>query len=68
MPIFEYRCHSCNATFEQFSTGGCSEAPACPQCGKTKTEKVFSVFSSQCGSSGSSTPAPSGGCGSGGFS
>ena len=65
MPIFEFRCHKCSHTFEKYnSTAGSGDA-ACPKCGSEETEKVFSVFSSQCAAPAGGS---SGGCGSGGFS
>ena len=68
MPIFEYRCRKCSHTFEKYSGGGQSASAgdlSCPKCGGSDSEKIFSVFSSQC----SSAPSGSaGGCGrSGGF-
>ncbi len=67
MPIYEYRCPKCDYTFEKY-TGGAEEAgskgPSCPRCGRKGSEKVFSLFSSQC----SSAPGAASKCGSGGFS
>ena len=66
MPIFEYRCEKCGYTFEKYSALQEASGPECPQCGGKKTEKVFSLFSSQCGAPSAGTV---GGCGgSGGFS
>ena len=65
MPLFEYRCESCDHRFETLVTG--TEKPSCTQCGKRKLEKLFSAFavSSSSGSAGRSMEAaPSGGCGS----
>jgi putative FmdB family regulatory protein len=66
MPIFEYRCRKCSHTFEKLSGGDQSAGGfSCPKCGGSDSEKVFSVFSSQCSSAPSSS---AGGCGgSGGF-
>ena len=70
MPIYEYRCGKCGNVFEQFraGSGDGDGGPACPGCGSKKSERVFSVFSSQCGAPAGGSGAPSGGCGSGGFS
>jgi putative FmdB family regulatory protein len=67
MPIFEYRCRKCSHTFEKYSGGDESGGP-CPKCGGSDSEKIFSVFSSQCSSPSSTSSGPAGGCGgSGGF-
>ena len=70
MPMFEYRCRGCSYTFEKYSAAGCcgSEAPACPKCGGTKTEKVFSTFASHFGSAPAASSSGGGCGGSGGFS
>ncbi len=41
MPIYEYVCQSCQASFELLVRG--SEEPTCPQCHSTQLEKQFSV-------------------------
>lgn len=70
MPLYEYRCKSCDRRFEILqSMGASSEGVPCPQCGANKTEKQFSTFSGSSGSSASSGFSGLGGgsCGSGGF-
>jgi putative FmdB family regulatory protein len=42
MPIYEYRCQSCNAEFELIVRA--STVPACPSCGATSLEKILSMF------------------------
>ena len=44
MPIFEYRCADCNATFEVLIMGSAAEPESCG-CGSGATEKVYSAFS-----------------------
>ncbi|MGQ9560350.1 MAG: FmdB family zinc ribbon protein [Candidatus Oleimicrobiaceae bacterium] len=45
MPIFEYRCADCSATFEELVRGSdANPSPACPRCGGTHTARIFSVF------------------------
>jgi putative FmdB family regulatory protein len=69
MPRYEYRCRTCDDTFEVRRSMSESDAPAaCPQ-GHADTTKLLSVFASV-GASGSASsgPAPSasptgGGCG-----
>ena len=65
MPIFEYRCNTCEAEFEKrvrFSEADL--IPLCPECASPDTEKKISIFGmtafgsrsssneSSCGSSG----------------
>ncbi len=47
MPIFEYRCRSCGHKFEKLVRG--NEKVACPECGKGRLEKLFSVFGTKSG-------------------
>jgi putative FmdB family regulatory protein len=58
MPMFEYRCESCNHRFEQLTRAGV--APACPKCRGERLEKQLSVFAvSVPGSSSAHLPADS---------
>ena len=59
MPIYEYKCKSCEEIFEiSRSLHEKEKEPECPRCGIRKTQRVFSVFGIN--SSGSSeAPAPS---------
>jgi putative FmdB family regulatory protein len=73
MPIYEYRCPSCDERFEELVRS--SDPPvACPSCGTADVERLLSVFAGVGGSSSaaSSSPTPSqvvssgvGGCGPG---
>lgn len=66
MPLYEYRCESCEHVFEALVQG--REKPACARCGAKKLEKLISAFAvSTSGgrSSGqSSMPSMPAGCGS----
>ena len=42
MPIFEYRCPSCEAEFECLVRG--TDTPACPSCGSTTLERLLTTF------------------------
>lgn len=71
MPLYEYRCRTCDTTFEEQRPMSQSSDPAtCPD-GHGDARRVLSVFMSSVKSSGSSSPAPmsmpmgGGGCGSG---
>jgi putative FmdB family regulatory protein len=59
MPIYEYKCKGCGTKFEQLVRG--DEKVKCPQCGKGRLDKLFSVFGVK--SSGKFTPSSQSGCG-----
>jgi putative FmdB family regulatory protein len=40
MPLFEFRCSTCSRDFELLVRG--SEPAACPSCGTSAIEKLFS--------------------------
>ena len=42
MPIYEYRCRTCDREFEILVQG--SARPVCPGCGGRKLDKKLSVF------------------------
>lgn len=42
MPLFEYRCLSCQGEFELLIRG--SATPVCPACNSTSLEKLLSMF------------------------
>jgi len=64
MPIYEYRCRSCEREFEVLLQG--SKKPVCPGCGGKNLEKKPSVFAvSGAGEkeSGAGLPGPCRSCG-----
>jgi putative FmdB family regulatory protein len=63
MPIYEYACTDCHATFEALVRS--DTVPQCPQCQSTALEKLLSVFSTAVASTASAPPLPSpcAGCG-----
>jgi putative FmdB family regulatory protein len=68
MPIYEYVCMSCESHFEELVRN--DETPKCPDCGKRKVQRQFSVFAthgtgSQPSFSGPASPSM-GGTGGGG--
>jgi putative FmdB family regulatory protein len=68
MPIFEYKCSSCDKLFETLVRS--NTQPTCPNCGGTYLAKQLSVFAAATGGGGSSQEAASGSgaghvCGSG---
>lgn len=70
MPIYEYRCPSCDERFEELVRRS-DAAVACPSCGTAEVERLLSVFAGIGGSGSSPAPTPSqvvasgGGCGPG---
>jgi putative FmdB family regulatory protein len=68
MPIFEYKCSSCEELFETLVRS--NSQPTCPKCGGSYLAKQLSMFaSSSGGGSSNQDSAPSGGgshvCGTG---
>lgn len=63
MPIYEYRCRSCDQEFEHLVRSvESTEKVVCPECNSRKVERRLSVFAAHQGHSGA--PAvPAGGCG-----
>ena len=45
MPIFEYRCQDCHATFEQLFLSTDKELPVCAKCGSKNVKRLLSNFS-----------------------
>ncbi|HBC47076.1 MAG TPA: FmdB family transcriptional regulator [candidate division Zixibacteria bacterium] len=64
MPIFEYRCQSCDRNFELFIRSSAASL-ACPECGSMEIKKKFSTFGFSTGRSGfeSSAVSSSSSCG-----
>jgi putative FmdB family regulatory protein len=46
MPIFEYRCESCETKFEKLVRRA-DDAVECPKCGTHKLEVQYSTFAAQ---------------------
>ena len=54
MPVFEFRCGSCDAKSEELVLAG--DAPAevvCPSCGSHAMNRLLSTFAAQSGSASS---------------
>lgn len=47
MPIYEYRCTSCNECFEELVRASATSAPPCPNCGATGAKRLFSMFATE---------------------
>jgi len=77
MPLFDFECRDCQATFEELVKSPDDTASVrCSSCGSAKVERLLSVFSARSTSpstrGGAGLPGPSrrgkppaGGCGSG---
>ena len=61
MPIYEYHCFDCGATFEKIVSLN-THSMDCQKCNSPRVEKLFSSFAVQTGGS-ESFESPSGGCG-----
>jgi putative FmdB family regulatory protein len=61
MPIYEYRCRSCEADFEELVRSAEAEKSVkCPECGGRKVDRRLSVFAARetapCGQTSSASP------------
>jgi putative FmdB family regulatory protein len=43
MPLFEYRCKSCNQSFEVLVTSRTATEVSCPQCKATDIERLLGL-------------------------
>ena len=67
MPIYEYRCQSCETEFEDLvRLGTPDEDIECPSCGEHNATRLLSVFANQ--SKGPAVATGSSSCGPSGFS
>lgn len=61
MPIYEYKCKSCDDVFEVLILRPSDAPQPCPKCGREDTEKLLSVGASiigkDCGFDSSACPA-----------
>lgn len=61
MPIYEYYCEKCQHEFEELVFG--NEAPPCPKCGASSTEKLMSRPCRHCTEGGGYSADAGGGAG-----
>ena len=47
MPIFEYRCSTCDKAFEELVLSRSQNRVECPHCGGTKVKPLVSRFAAQ---------------------
>jgi len=62
MPIYEYKCKSCDETFESYrGLLGRDSDVKCPKCGSANLQRVLSTFFGKNSSGQSYSPRLSGG-------
>jgi putative FmdB family regulatory protein len=60
MPIYEYYCPNCSASFETLvRLSEASKTPDCPECGEKHAQKKLSAFAMSGGSAGPGVTASS---------
>ncbi|MGA7991395.1 MAG: zinc ribbon domain-containing protein [Thermoanaerobaculia bacterium] len=65
MPLYEFTCEECGATFEELVAAGLDRhGVTCPECGSEEVEKLVSRFASG-GTSSGSGKSGGGSCGPG---
>jgi putative FmdB family regulatory protein len=63
MPVFEYKCSSCNTKFEVLHKSSVNqEEVSCPDCDSKKITKLFSTFSPSVQSHSLESPCAQGNC------
>jgi putative FmdB family regulatory protein len=60
MPIYEYRCTTCQERFEALVTSAERAQARCPRCGAAKVERLLSTFAV---GKASGAASPEGPCG-----
>lgn len=67
MPIFEFRCKSCDSQFERLVRSTDEGTVACPSCESEQVSRLFSTFASKGGKEaagvGAAPRSSGGGCG-----
>jgi len=47
MPIYEYRCDSCNERFEEYLSTSEKPSPPCPACGSDSVHRLMSRINTE---------------------
>lgn len=64
MPLYEYRCASCDHRFEVLQRiGEDASGLECPRCGAERVEKQLSTFAAHGGAASGGATASAAGCG-----
>jgi putative FmdB family regulatory protein len=66
MPLYEYRCAVCAASFEKLTKRELADETACPECGSLHPRRLVSVFATFSQSSNGEVAPVGGGCACGG--
>ncbi len=63
MPIYEYKCNTCEKVFEVITTSHLTKKPVCKKCGSEDVQKLLSAtsFNKSANSSAAAGCAPRGG-------
>ncbi len=61
MPIFDYKCEKCGATFEKLVSHA-DEKVTCGKCGSKKVEKQLSAFSASVSEKSASSSCATSSC------
>lgn len=63
MPIYEYTCTACGASFDYFARRLSDKPETCPQCGAAALKKNLSAFSTTTSTARPAVPScPTGTC------
>jgi putative FmdB family regulatory protein len=47
VPIYEYRCGSCDARFEEYLSTSAKPSPRCPACGSETVSRLMSRINTE---------------------
>jgi putative FmdB family regulatory protein len=47
VPIYEYRCDSCEERFEEYLSTSDKPTPPCPKCGAAKVTRLWSTINTE---------------------
>jgi len=62
MPLYEYRCDSCQQTFERLVHSS-EDVVECPTCSSREVKRQLSTFAVGASRAGETMPGPCGRCG-----
>ncbi len=47
MPVYEYRCESCDTRFEEYLSTSTKPSPPCPACGSEAVQRLMSGINTE---------------------
>ncbi|GAB7386693.1 zinc ribbon domain-containing protein [Bacillaceae bacterium] len=65
MPLYDFRCQTCGATYQEWSSYAERDQVKCPHCGSTEKEMVFKANYTHVPSAGADSGCGCGPAGSG---